>query len=175
MNWDAVGAIAAIVGAFAVVVTLIYVAIQIRQHTRATKLSTAQNVSRDLRDALAVIANDIAMAEIHLKALNAVDTLSPAERHRFYIYMNNLYKSYENAYYQNLSGALEAHVWEGVIGNLVLAKDSSGYASFWRDRKQIFSKAFRDFCENELGAGACDLLDAYQGAESESVDRSDRN
>ena len=34
MNWDAVGAIGEIVGALAVVITLVYLAIQVRQNTR---------------------------------------------------------------------------------------------------------------------------------------------
>ena len=35
MNWDAIGAIGEIVGAAAVVVTLIYVAVQVRQNTKS--------------------------------------------------------------------------------------------------------------------------------------------
>lgn len=39
MNWDAIGAIGEIVGASAVFVTLIYLAIQIRQNTRSNEAS----------------------------------------------------------------------------------------------------------------------------------------
>ena len=101
MNWDAIGALAEVVGAIAVVITLIYVAVQIRQDTNATKLTAAQNTSRDLRDALGVLANDMGMTAIHLRALKDVGSLSPEERHRLYPYLNVLYKQYENAYFQN--------------------------------------------------------------------------
>ena len=50
MNWDAIGAIGETVGALAVFLTLIYLAIQIRQNTKAVKAaaidSTNSQVSR---------------------------------------------------------------------------------------------------------------------------------
>ena len=39
VNWDAVGAIGEIVGALAVVATLIYLSIQLRQNTRSSELA----------------------------------------------------------------------------------------------------------------------------------------
>ena len=154
--------LAEILGTAAIIVSLIYVAIQIRQHTRVTKLSTAQNVSSDMRESLSVLANDGTMASIHLRAMKDVASLAPEEKHRFYIYVNNIYKVYENAYYQNLQGAMDPYMWHAVVGNLLIGKDSSGYKSFWRDRKQIFSKAFQDFYDNELTEPEIRTMDAYE-------------
>ena len=39
MNWDAIGAIGEIIGAFAVFITLAYLALQIRQNTKAVHSS----------------------------------------------------------------------------------------------------------------------------------------
>jgi hypothetical protein len=39
MNWDAIGAIGEVLGAIAVVVTLIYLGVQIRQNTEREKMS----------------------------------------------------------------------------------------------------------------------------------------
>ena len=40
MNWEAIGAVGEILGAIAVLVTLIYLATQIKQHTLATRAVT---------------------------------------------------------------------------------------------------------------------------------------
>ena len=45
MNWDAVGAISQIVGAALVGITLIYLAVQLRQNTAALKSSTFLAIS----------------------------------------------------------------------------------------------------------------------------------
>ncbi|MFT4562959.1 MAG: hypothetical protein ACI9BW_002710 [Gammaproteobacteria bacterium] len=41
MNWDALGAISELVGALAVVATLVYLAIQIRQNTKQIEENTS--------------------------------------------------------------------------------------------------------------------------------------
>ena len=45
MNWDAIGAIGEIVGAIAVVITLLYLAHQTRINTKAVKTSTFNELS----------------------------------------------------------------------------------------------------------------------------------
>ena len=159
--------LAEIIGTTAIVVSLIYVAVQIRQNTRATRLSAAQNISHELREVTASLANETETAELHLKGIANIDSLAPAEKHRFYILLSALYRVYENAYYQNREGALDPYVWEGVIGQLLITRhsSSSGYQTFWRDRKQIFSKKFQDFLENELPVTEIDPLTAYKAPE----------
>jgi len=50
MNWDAIGALAEAIGAIAVIVTLVYLAIQLRQNTRAIERSTERGVFDDAND-----------------------------------------------------------------------------------------------------------------------------
>ena len=46
MNWEAIGAIGEILGAIAVLVTLVYLAAQIRQNSRFVKAATYHSTSR---------------------------------------------------------------------------------------------------------------------------------
>jgi len=43
MNWEAIGAIGEVLGALGVIVTLVYLAFQIRQNTSALKLNAEQS------------------------------------------------------------------------------------------------------------------------------------
>ena len=156
--------LAEIVGTATIVVSLIYVAIQVRQSTRATKLTSAQNISHELRDATALLANESEMAEIHLKGIADADSLTPVERHRFYIVLSALYRVYENAYYLKQEGVLDSDAWDGLIGQIQLAIDSPGYQTYWNDRKIIFSEGFRNFVENELPSSELDTLRPYRGS-----------
>ena len=47
MNWDAIGAIGEIVGALAVLATLIYLAIQVRQNSVLQRAQTHQQLAHD--------------------------------------------------------------------------------------------------------------------------------
>jgi hypothetical protein len=64
MNWDAIGAIAELLGAVGVIASLVYLATQIRQsreqmgeNTRALRAGTYQQFQRELRDSFAMNAN----------------------------------------------------------------------------------------------------------------------
>ena len=52
MNWDALGAIGEVVGAIAVVATLAYLAVQIRQNNKLSQTTAVQTVSQQNLDFL---------------------------------------------------------------------------------------------------------------------------
>ena len=57
MNWEALGAIGEIVGAVAVVLTLGYLALQIRQNTPSVRASTVQAISDSAQGRLLALQN----------------------------------------------------------------------------------------------------------------------
>ncbi len=50
MNWEAAGALGEIVGAFAVVISLVYLAIQVRQNTTAIAAQAAHDALAAVRE-----------------------------------------------------------------------------------------------------------------------------
>jgi len=62
MNWEAIGAVGEILGAIAVLVTLIYLATQIRQHTLATRAGTNSAYAEAARAFNMAIANSPELA-----------------------------------------------------------------------------------------------------------------
>lgn len=151
-----------LIATFAVIISLIYVAAQIRQNTYTIKLSSAQNLSHELREALALLVSDVELTDIHFRAMNDINSLAPRDKFRFYMFLNNVFRVYENAHYQNTQGAVDQPIWNGMLRNMNATKKTSGYQAFWQDRKYIFSKEFQDFYENEL-SGDANILDIYQG------------
>jgi len=153
--------IAELVTALAVVISLIYVGIQIRQNTHAIKLNSAQNLSHELRESLALLVSDAELSDIHLRAMRDVGCLAAVEKFRFYMFLNNVFRVYESAHYQKMQGTVDPSVWAGIHGNINATKSTSGYQAFWRDRKNIYSREFQAFYDNEV-TGNPDLLAAYE-------------
>ncbi len=81
MNWEAIGAIGEIIGAIAVVITLLYLASQTRQNTRATHAQATASVASEMETNLLAVANDGVLAEAYKKALNG-EPLSQQEEIR---------------------------------------------------------------------------------------------
>ena len=82
MNWEVIGTVAEIAAAIGVVVSLIYLARQIRQASLDSEVSANQEVSRDYASLLSSVIND-ENADAFIKGLNSYDALTPVEKYKF--------------------------------------------------------------------------------------------
>lgn len=151
-----------IFGTAAIIVSLIYVAVQIRQNTKEMRLNAAQNVSRDLQNSLSHVASSNELADVHLRGMRDISNLAPAERHRFYTYVWHFLRSIENAYYQQKAGVLEPYVWEGLEKAVSVSRRTSGYSAFWNDRRQFFSEEFQKYYDNIRAADATVAMNPFR-------------
>jgi len=78
MNWEAIGAIGEILGAAAVVVSLIYLAVQIRANHKEVRLAAMHEISVEFRESISTFA-DPQMAELFTRVNLQDDTLTDAE------------------------------------------------------------------------------------------------
>ncbi len=90
MNWDAVGAIGEIVGAVAVVVTLVYLAKQVNDNSKQVKLNTTQDFAGLVQDAFAPIYNSVDTLRIFNVGIENPASLDAAELATFYFFMDRL-------------------------------------------------------------------------------------
>ena len=82
MSWDAAGAIGEIFGALAVVMSLIYLATQIRTQNREAKISSVHEITEAFRLAITSF-QDEQRAVVYTKALNGFDSLTDSEKLQF--------------------------------------------------------------------------------------------
>ena len=83
MNWEAVGAIGEVVGALAVVLTLAYLARQIRLSNRQDLLAAFRHNFDSTNQFLASTLESAELAEIVVKGRASYEALTAAERLRF--------------------------------------------------------------------------------------------
>jgi hypothetical protein len=110
MNWDEIGVIAEVIGAIAVVVSLVYVAVQIRQNSSSLNRSNeyAQATSVHESNSLYIqvfspILENGDVADIYNRAMNGAD-LSETDSLRFAMFANTYLAYVEALYTQHLIG-----------------------------------------------------------------------
>jgi hypothetical protein len=79
MNWDALGAIGEVVGAIAVVVSLLYLAVQIRAQNRESQVAAAHEILAAFRG-MQIPLQDPGLAELWEKAVMDFESLNGGER-----------------------------------------------------------------------------------------------
>lgn len=135
MNMEGFGAIAETAGAFAVVVSLIYVAKQVRA-------STEQSISDRLCETLMTGASsDLGL--IIVKGISDNGDLSEEEQARFVLFMSGWLRTMEQAHRQYRRGYLDKSIWMGYEAYLHTLVSTRLIKAYWKERQTIFNEDFR--------------------------------
>jgi hypothetical protein len=149
MNWEALGAIGEIVGAVAVVVTLGYLAVQMRQNTRSVRASMFQSLVEQIVNFNRSFTEDPELAQTYLKGLEDLEGLSEADRARMTFTLFSHFQIFQSMYYQRQLFTIEPEYWESWRDTILMYYRLPGVQRWWQLRKDIFSKKFREFLEAE--------------------------
>jgi len=151
MNWDAIGAVGEIVGALAVVVSLMYLATQIRLQNRESRAASVHQVIDGYRTTISQL-HEPEMADIWVQAHRDFDALSDSQRLRFVIYLTVALRAFEDAFFQWREGRLETPIWQALLTPLVDVKATVAFHRFWQLRRHHFRDQFADYVDG-LEAG----------------------
>ena len=140
MNWEALGAIGELVGALGVIATLAYLAVQIRQNTRAVRSSTLNEVTRaqvaELR-----WSSDIAGA--FRRAVEDPESMSADDTWQVTEWMTAAFLARQNEMTQHEQGLLDGDQWERSQQILRLLCGIPWVQRWWHSYgRQVFTGAF---------------------------------
>jgi len=117
MNWEAIGAIGEIVGAIGVIITLVYLAVQIRSSARATEAQVHANLSFEMESLAVALAQDDTLADAMSLALREGD-LTDAQRTKLGWWFGGFMRVCESHIIQRELGATSIQI-ERPIANIL--------------------------------------------------------
>jgi len=150
MNWDAIGAVGEILGALAVVVSLGYVAIQIRQNTEATRDLAAQNLTTADAEANYLLAGNAELSRIVQDGVFNHSELNEYEQFRFNALFFAVYSQFDFAYRRYKSGKLDEISWKKMEYEIPLYLHLPGANEWWEQDKSRFTDEFQSFVDEEI-------------------------
>ena len=137
------------VGGFFVVVSLVYLAYQVRQNTKSLRAENYARVLDRLSTLQAHLSTDPELNRIVSGGALAPDTLSPADRVRLSWALFELLGAAEFVFHQAQDGSLPDQVWPRWRENLAWWLSSPGIQTWWESRPTRFSDGFESLV-NEL-------------------------
>ena len=137
-----------ILGTLAVVLTVVYLAIQVRASTRATYSQTYQTAVAALGDMAAIVGETKEKSKLFAVGMAEPDKLDSDEYLQFAYLGISLFRRYENAYFQYRSGMIDDEFWNGHRDNLLWFYHRPGTQRWWKERRLGFSKSFREYLES---------------------------
>jgi hypothetical protein len=136
------------VGALAVVATLAYLAIQVRQQNQESRAKSVHEILSGFRDAQAVFG-DADVAELAAKMLNVegLDALSDAEVLRVINLVMPMFRVWEEAFHYHRSGRLDAEIWDAIVAQNLQVLGMKWGREVWALRRHVFTKSFAAFVD----------------------------
>ncbi|MGI9628263.1 MAG: hypothetical protein ACR2QM_15625 [Longimicrobiales bacterium] len=153
MNWDAVGALAELMGAVGVIVTLIYLSRQVRDNTESIRRSTAHDALLSIARFNEFVASDPQLVDLFWRGTGEPDSLTEDEWHRFVSLASTLIRRFELLYLDHLGGALSDEIWTAQVQNIRTWMSSAGAKRWFDSLGAHVHVGFRELV-TELPSGA---------------------
>ncbi len=150
MNWDAMGAIGELVGGVAVIASLVYLAVQIRNNTRVS-------ASEAYREGASIWAEVFRMFadtdnELVMRALIHYETLDSHEKHTFDTLMITLLNALESNLAGIGGGLLFDEVNSAVEGYIRRYFAYEGTLAWWRDGRSGCAPVVQEWIDERFPA-----------------------
>jgi len=150
MNWEAISTIAEIVGATAVVASLVYLAAQIRQNNRqveeqirALRLQSYDSAGADFSGLRLHVSGSLQRASVWRRAKDSYRTLEPDEQAQANEMLHELMWAYQNIFSRMHGGAEDDVLRKIVDMNLGCWLGNRGFREWWRtEQKTPFMDEF---------------------------------
>ena len=151
MNWEAISAIGQLIGAIAVLITLIYLAVQMKQNTAAVATSTYESTMTGFNDINVVVASTPELASIINRGCMDSDILSETETVQF----NFILRCYTNQWWKLYKlydrGSLGKNEWAIFAKEAAQFLEQPGCKQFCEENK-LFSDLYEEL-ENYKSGG----------------------
>jgi hypothetical protein len=140
------GNIGELVGAVGVVVSLVYLAVQIRQNTKTVRATSVQELTEDInKGAAALIVPQ--NAELYVRGIRSYATLSPEEKMRFGQMINVLVDRTDTVLEFQRLGLIRESFVEARLEGLRVIFSNPGVREYWERSSHLFTREVRDWVE----------------------------
>ena len=135
-----------IIGGIAIVTSLIFVGIQFRENTIATKSATANAANAIVIAWYTETGNSAQSSQLMWDYIKDPKSItSSGEIYQVTVLVHGLILSFQNSYYLAAEGTLDQNILKSLTAALIAVKNQPGFLEYWENRKSLFFEEFRDY------------------------------
>jgi hypothetical protein len=158
LNLETLGNLGEFVSGIVVIISLIYLAMQVRHNTRSIR---TENYARALERVSALqsrLSQDGDFCALFNRALADPSDLSPDERIQFTWCLYELFGGQEFLFHQSQAGTVPEEVWERWSDTMAWWLTFPGVQSWWLSRPTPFSASFTSYIDALLERAPADAV-----------------
>lgn len=148
MDWNAIGAMGEVAGAIAVVITLLFLARQLRENTKSTNAAAhSERTNRNIM--LTLWSAEHGVGEIQRK-LEGGEKITDAEKDILFSYDLAALRHFEDMHYQRTAGITDDETWAANLSGLSQRASREGFTDMYDRGKFGLRPSFRKLIEERL-------------------------
>ena len=132
------------IGGVGVLLTVVYLAIQIRQNTESNRAASYQAAVAAISEWSRQVGLDRSAARIVSAGTQDPGALGEEEAAQFRYLIVSLMRNFENIHYQYCSGAISPDAWEGWSHRILAFSNQPGVIQWWQEHETAYSSKFRE-------------------------------
>ena len=154
MTLQDLGGVGEFIGGIAVVISLVYLAVQIRQNTKSVRTSTYQAILDSSRSDTELLLVHPHLERVYRVGRRNPEKLNDDERPLFRMLVAQLLLSSESLFLQHQQGAIDSDYWQRRQQTLRGLLSQPGVRQWWAARgtpREYYDPGFRELVDSILG------------------------
>lgn len=147
MNWDAIGAIGEILGASAVIMTLVYLARQIKDSARAARSAAVTDATNAIQALYQDLGSNQESSAHFLKGLNEYDSMTALEQFQWLMKMHSWFIAFQRSFFLSQEGTLDVGLRDSIGTAIIAVNHMPGLKHYWEQRRSFFQPEFVNWVE----------------------------
>ena len=154
--------IAEVVGALAIVVSLIYVGIQVNESSRAVRSAAANDANVSMQSWYLEIGSNQQTSKLWLEAMLSEEPLPRDEEFQFLMMTHSAFLAFQNSYFLAEEGTIDEELREAITVAVIGVKDLPGMKRYWRQRRGYLHSGFAEYVDELMTRDPIDSVDIYR-------------
>ena len=163
MNWEAIGAVGEIIGATAVIATLIYLAIQVKDSARAARSAAITDATTAMQAFYQELGSSPQASGLFLGGMTNPESLSRETEFQFIMLVHSVFLGFQRSFFLAQEGTLDVGLRDSIGTAVHAVSHLPGTRLYWRQRKSYFQPEFVSWIEGLLDQEPLMDMDAYHG------------
>jgi hypothetical protein len=141
------------IGGIAVVVSLVYLASQIRQNSKLLRASTASATTASNADFSSLVVQDSDVVRIFREGTADRSPLSADDMQRFDMLLSMAFTAWNQEYQFTADGVIGRSVWENRMLTMRRVLRMLGYRQWWTEYADLYPEDFRNLVDGLIREG----------------------
>jgi hypothetical protein len=162
MSLEQIGIVAEIVGAIAIIITLVYLSIQVKDSARASRAAAVTDATTAMQAFYQELGSNPATSKLFLDGLTKPDTLPREAQFQYLMMMHSCFLGFQRSFFLVREGTLDVALRDSIGTAMQAVNHLPGMHFYWRQRKVYFQPEFIVWVEGLLARAPLTDMDAYR-------------